>query len=173
MHNLIYLLSLNYGSGSNKTIVFHYCDMELAWLPWPFSPPPLTLGIRTGYRWHLIIELVASLSPACLATPLYIALNHRRNGHLPSLIQHNQWWLQRSGQPRPIVCHPWRVEICSHSPFRSYQQGHVANCYVPIWYHSGSVLFSTRRKGDNILYKCVLISQFLIGEKVIPASDKL
>lgn len=52
------------------------------------APPLLTLGVRAGHDRRLIIELVASLSPACLATPLYSALNHQRNGHLSSLIQH-------------------------------------------------------------------------------------
>lgn len=43
-----------------------------------------------------------------------------------------------------------RVQICSRFPFQSYWQGHVANCYLPMCYHSKSVLFSSRNDEGNL-----------------------
>ena len=54
----------------------------------PFSPLHSCHFARSDYDRRLIIELIVSLSPACLTTPLYLAVNYRRNRHIPSLTQH-------------------------------------------------------------------------------------
>ena len=117
-----------------------------------FHPPPLTLGIQSGYHWRHIIELAAALYSCMSCYPaLLSALNHRRNAHLPSLTPHKRVMTTAVRTATTCCLLSGRVKICSRFPFQSFRQGHTAKSHVPIRYHSVSVLLSIwRREGDNM-----------------------